>query len=375
MTTTAQGQGDSVLDSQATTSRADGGGDASEPRGWRMVPSGQGLGTLVFVAIAMATVLAGGPYALYTGTLICIYAIVTVSQEWILGRAGLVSLGSAAIMAIGAYTTARLSETSWGLFPVPLLVSFVFGGIVGLLIGVPGLRFKGLYLMLTTLALQFIVMFAGQKYQGVEHEAGFLVTPPTWGSLPLNTPKALFIITAVVLGLVLFALSGIYRGVPGRVWNAMRQDEAAASVLGAHLVRWKLAAFIGSSAITAVGGSLYAYQAGQVSYNSFSLELSLTLLVMVFIGGLGTLAGPVIGAAVIVLLPILLDDLADAFAGLPDVANWLFINQATLANGLYGLLLLLVLLFERDGIFGLGRRLGRGALGMGRRLTTTRGEN
>jgi branched-chain amino acid transport system permease protein len=305
---------------------------------------------------------------LYEGVLIAVYAIVTVSQEWLFGRAGLVSLGPAAIMAVGAFTTARLSVTDWAIFPIPILVSFVFGAFVGLLIGIPGLRFSGLYLMLTTLALQFIVSFAAQKYQSqdIVNQAGFTVKPPQWGSIELGTSRNLFITSVIILGLALVALTGIYRGVPGRVWNAMRQDEAAASVLGANLVRWKLLAFVGSSALTAVGGSLYAYQAGQVDYNSYSLDLGLALVVMVFIGGVGTLTGPILGAVVIVLMPLGVQHVADWFSGFPTLSDWLTLHEATVSNGVYGLVLLLVLLFERDGIFGLIRRLFYALLAIGR---------
>ena len=310
---------------------------------------------------------------LYEAVLVCIYAIVTVGQEWLLGRAGLVSLGPAAIMAVGAFTTATLSTEGWAVFPVPVLVSLVFGGVVGLIIGIPGLRFSGLYLMLTTLALQFIVAFAGQEYQGMNilHQAGIPVSPPHWGSLQLASSRSLFVISAVILGLILLALSALYRGVPGRIWNAIRQDEAAASVLGVNVARWKVAAFVGSSALTAVGGSLYAYQSALADYNSYSLDLSLALVVMVFIGGVGTMTGPIIGAAVIVLLPLGVSQLAGTLSGFPAVSAWLTTNEAILANGAYGFVLLLVLLFERDGIFGLLRGLGLACLRLLRRGQTT----
>jgi branched-chain amino acid transport system permease protein len=334
------------------------GGSAGMPRSPRLA------GSAIFVIAVLAIFLGGSAYVLYESILVCIYAIVTVSQEWLFGRAGLVSLGPAAIMAVGAFTTATLSTEGWAVFPVPVLASLVLGAIIGLIIGIPGLRFSGLYLMLTTLALQFIVSFAGQEYQGMNilHQAGIPVSPPQWGSLQLASSRSLFVISAIILGLVLLALGALYRGVPGRIWDAIRQDEAAASVLGVHVARWKLAAFIGSSALTAVGGSLYAYQSALADYNSYSLDLSLALVVMVFIGGVGTMTGPVIGAVVIVLLPVGVSQLAGSLTGLPAVSTWLTSNEAIIANGAYGLVLLLVLLFERDGIFGLLRRLGLACL-------------
>jgi branched-chain amino acid transport system permease protein len=318
------------------------------------------VGTAAFVIAVVAVFFGGSAYVLYEAVLVCIYGIVTVSQEWLFGRTGLVSLGPAAIMAVGAFTTATLSSEGWAVFPIPILVSLVFGGVVGLIIGIPGLRFSGLYLMLTTLALQFIVAFAGQEYQGMNimHQAGIPVIPPHWGSLQLTSSRSLFVISAIILGLILLALSALYRGVPGRIWNAIRQDEAAASVLGVNVARWKVTAFIGSSALTAVGGSLYAYQSALADYNSYSLDLSLALVVMVFIGGVGTMTGPIIGAAAIVLLPVAVSRIAGSLSGFASVSSWLTTNEAIIANGAYGFVLLLVLLFERGGIFGLLRRAG-----------------
>jgi branched-chain amino acid transport system permease protein len=343
-----------------TVNRPDGTGGAPGGIAARL-RSPRVAGPAAFVIAVLAVLLGGSSYVLYEAALVCIYAIVTVSQEWLFGRSGLVSLGPAAIMAVGAFTTATLSSEGWAVFPVPILVSLVFGGVVGLIIGIPGLRFSGLYLMLTTLALQFIVAFAGQEYQGMNimHQVGIPVIPPHWGSLQLTSSRSLFVISAVILGLILLALSALYRGVPGRIWLAIRQDEAAASVLGVNVARWKVAAFIGSSALTAVGGSLYAYQSALADYNSYSLDLSLALVVMVFIGGVGTMTGPIIGAAVIVLLPVGVSQLAGTLSGLPAASAWLTTNEAVVANGAYGFVLLLVLLFERDGIFGLLRRLGR----------------
>lgn len=355
-------QGSQARESATVVGR--GSGDVGDDQAfWR---SKTAIGTAVYLVAVVAVLFGGSQFTLYEGTLIATYGIVTVAQDWIFGRAGLVSLGPAAIMAVGAFTTARLSTEGWGVFPVPLLISFVFGGVIGLLIGIPGLRFRGLYLMLTTLALQFIISFAAEQYQGVNREAGFTVIPPSWGSLQLANPQPLFLISVILLGLVLLGLSGIHGGAPGRAWNAIRQNEAAASVLGINLVRWKLAAFIGSSAVIAAAGSVYAYQIGQVQYTTFSLDLSLTLVVMVFIGGVGTLIGPIIGAVGVVLLPQGIQEISNLFSGMPSVSGWLQLNEGIVADGIYGLLLLLLLIFERGGLVAVGQRLGRGAVAAGR---------
>jgi len=311
------------------------------------------FGSALFVGVAILVFFVGSQYVIYEATLIAIYGIVTTAQDLLLGRAGLASFGAAAIMSVGAFTTARMSTIAgWGIFPIPLVVSFIFGGVIGLLVGIPGLRFRGLYLMLTTLALQFVISFAAQSYQGTLNEAGFSVHSPSWGSMNLTDPRPLFLICVVTLALTLFLLVGAYRGLPGRAWSALRQNQEGASSLGVNPIRWKLAAFIVSSAVTAVGGSLFAYQVGQVSYESFSLSLSLVLIVMVFIGGVRSIVGPVIGAAALVLLPHLVQQ-----AGrIPGVASWMTVNGPELTQAIYGLLLIIVLVFEGSGLWVVAKR-------------------
>jgi branched-chain amino acid transport system permease protein len=130
----------------------------------RRPPSLAGAAVLVIAVAAMCGF--GSSFVLYEGALIAIYGIVTVGQDLVIGRAGLISLGAAAIMAVGGFTTEKLTSLgAWGTFPIPLLASAVFGAAVGLIVGIPGLRFRGLYLMLTTLALQYVVSFVAEEYQ------------------------------------------------------------------------------------------------------------------------------------------------------------------------------------------------------------------
>ena len=316
----------------------------------------------MFVVVC-ALVLQASSFWIYETALIAIYGIVGLSQEWMFGRAGQVTLGAAALLAVGAYTTAWASTVSWLPFPLPLVVAGLAGAVVGVLIGVPGLRFSGLYLLLTTLALQFIVSFAGEQIQGQSHASGFTVKAPAWGSVNLSTGRPFLMICMVVLGLTMLGLSGLYRTAPGRAWSAIRQNEVAAATLGIPVVRWKLVAFVGSSAVAAVAGSLYAYSLASVDYNSFSLDLSLTLLVMVFIGGVGWLVGPLVGAFFVALLPTWVGDLAGRFPAGGGAYSYLSSHESFIELGIYGLLLVLVLLYERGGIVGgllrlfiLGRR-------------------
>jgi branched-chain amino acid transport system permease protein len=316
-------------------------------RGW--------VAAALFACAAVYALFGASAFNQYEACLIAVYAVAALGQDWLMGRAGQVSLGAAAFMAIGAYTTGGLANESWAPFPVPIAVSGIFGGAVGLLVGITGLRFRGLYLALSTLALQFIVAFAGQRYQG-SNEAGLVVGIPHLGSLNIGTGRGLLITLLVILVLVVLTLNGMYRRAPGRAWAAIKQNEQAAAVAGVNVTKWKLLAFVGSSAVIAIGGSMYAYVIGIVNYVPFSLDLAISILAAVFVGGLSSISGALIGAVLIVLLPNWLQDLSARLPGSGSGGSWLSNNSSQLAVAIYGLVLLLVLLFERDGIVGLVNR-------------------
>lgn len=315
------------------------------------------IAILVFAALAITVLFTSNTLALYEVSLILVYSIAAVGQDWLVGRTGQISLGAAAFMAIGAFTTARLAVVSWAFFPIPLLVAGLFGGLVGLVVGVAGLRFRGLYLALSTLALQFVVSYLAQTYQG-SNLGGYPVQAPKIGSLVITAGRPFDALLMAVLGLFMLFLNGMFQRAPGRAWSAIRQNETAATVAGVEVTRWKLLAFIGSSAITAVAGGLLAYQSGNVTYEPFTLGLAVSVLVMIFVGGIGSLWGAVVGATLVTMLPFWIQSTTSDLAGIPSLSNWLSLNGSEVASALYGLALVLVLLFERRGIVGLLKRLG-----------------
>ena len=354
-----------MSDESVLTAATEQGAQSPEPvesRGYRRdFDLRRGLGAVVFVLVALYILFGASSFDQFQAELVLVFAVAALGQDWLMGRAGQISLGAAAFMAVGAFVTARTSVESWAPFPVPILLSALAGGVIGLIVGLTGLRFRGLYLALSTLALQFIVSFAAERYQG-KNEAGFIPAIPKLGSFEFDTTQRLNLLFLVVLALVLLALGGLYRRAPGRAWAAIRQNEVAAAVAGVDVRRWKLLAFVGSSAIIAVAGSLYAYQASTITYIPFNLNMAVSVLVMVFVGGLGSMTGAVIGAAFVQLLPHWIQNVTNDFHGSGDVSNWLSTNGAQLALAIYGLALLLVLLFERRGVVGILSRLG--SLGM-----------
>jgi len=326
-----------------------------------------------WVAAALALLLWANNSSQYilliTGTVL-IYAMSAIGLNVLMGQAGLVSIGNAALMAVGAYTTAILGPKSfWGAFPMPVIVSAVVGGVVGLLIALPALRLRGIYLALATLALQFFVVFAGDRYQ--QHTgavSGVIVQPLTFAGHDFSSGRNFVLLLGVFLGLIVLVVRGISRHAPGRMWNALRESELAATAIGVNAARWKLAAFVVSSAIISVSGSFFAYSTSVVSSDSFTLEFAVTFIVILILGGMGTITGAIVGSIVVVSLPYILTNLT---ANLPEggLGTWITNNIPYINNGLYGILVLVVLLYLPEGVAPALARSAR----WGVKRVTTRG--
>jgi branched-chain amino acid transport system permease protein len=325
---------------------------------------GRSLSPWVVGALAVAVLVSiGTDFQMYVAGTVLIYAMAALGLSWLMGHAGQVSIGTAALMAVGGYLTAVLSsDYSWGVFPVPILLSGVIGGILGLIVGLPALRLSGIYLALATLALQFIVVFGADRYQ--QHTgniSGFAVAPPTIGDFQFTYGQSYVILLSAFLALTILIIRNLYHHAPGRMWLAIRESELAASAIGVNTTRWKLSAFIGSSAIIACAGSLFAYYTQRVSSETYSLDFAITFIVMIIIGGMGSIAGAVVGAILVTIAPYLL---TFATSQLPEsaITGWLNNNIFYLNNGLYGLLVLFFLLYRPDGAVPALRQLGRTAI-------------
>jgi len=294
-----------------------------------------------------------------------IFGVAAVGQSVLISTAGQIALSGAAFMAIGAFATGMLAQTPLEPFPVPLIVCGVVGWVVGLISGLPGLRFRGLYLLLASLALQFIVSAIASDYENDYHPAGLTVPILHIGSMNLSSGRPLFLALLVVFLVVYGAVAIVERTGVGLAWRALRESDVAAAVSGIDVVRWKLYAFATSGAITAIAGSLYAYFVGLADAPTYDLSMSIALITMIYIGGIRSRLGALVGAVVITALPyILQDSLAGWLSNLGLSSGWYTNNDSEVNAGLFSLLFLLVVLFEPGGIEGLllkaeraGRRL------------------
>lgn len=278
-----------------------------------------------------------------------------VGLNLLTGYTGQVSLGNAGFYAISAIAAGFFGAQHEWPFPAVVLLSGAAAAVAGAVIGIPSLRLRGLYLLLATLALHFIAVFAFQKYQ--VKNFGFagirFPTASLFGVEIVDTLDWYWFIVAVCTVAVLFA-KNVVRSSEGRAWVAIRDRDIAASVIGVNVSVSKVKAFALSSFYVGVAGALFAYKLSAVDPDSFNLVHAIEYVAMIIIGGLGSIAGGVAGAIFLTMLPQWAEGINKAIADLlPFLGGFLTEHKAALDIALYGAVVIAFLLFKPDGIMGL----------------------
>jgi branched-chain amino acid transport system permease protein len=341
------------------------------PRHWTN-HSSPWLIAIVLAAVAYYTI-SGSSYSIYVLDTVLLAAIGALALDLLMGTGGQVSIGNAAFLAVGAYTAVWAVRAGLT-FPLDVILGGVMAGLVGFIVGIPALRIRGMYLALATLAAFYIVGFVVLQYQTKEAgAAGFFLTPVFSGDI-LQQQISWAWLLAGVLAATIVLLSWLRSGRSGRAWRMIREHELASSVMGIPVARYKLLLFVISSAIVGVQGGLTARFTGSVTHESFTLALSISAVAMILIGGLDTAAGPLVGAAVIITLPLIVPELVNVVATSPSVSA----NAGGYAQIVYGVLIVVFIVGAPKGLSGLVGRLGgvlvsRG-IGSGRRARR-RGES
>ncbi|MCO5099720.1 MAG: branched-chain amino acid ABC transporter permease [Burkholderiaceae bacterium] len=278
-------------------------------------------------------------------TFILIYGIVGVGLMLLAGYTGLFSLGHAAFLGVGAYTEAVLASMGWP-FPLSLAAAAALSAVVGAIVGLPALRVKGIYLAIATLAFGFIVEEALARWESVTGgNAGMLVQTADVFGWRADTPASFYFVCLVVAVLATLAVLNLLRAPTGRAFVAIRDSEISAQSMGIQLARYKTLSFMVSAALAGAGGALYAHQIRFLTPDQFGILQSIDLLLMIVIGGLGSIHGAFLGAAFLITMPQLIT-LAKDF--LPEA-----IGQATgLQAFVYGVVLIAFVLFEPLGLYG-----------------------
>jgi branched-chain amino acid transport system permease protein len=231
--------------------------------------------------------------------------------------------------------------------------------VAGLLLGLPALRLRGLYLALATIAFQYLVIYGLTQYETAnDSPSGFQLPQATVGPFVLNSDKSWYIVLIIFLAITVAVCRFLRLGKPGRAWLAIRQHDIAASVVGVSVTRYKLLAFVVSAFITGMAGAMGASYVRAVSDGTYTLVLAISYIAMIIIGGLGSIYGPIVGAFIVTLLPEFLDVISGTISG-SSSGNFLANNTSDVEMIVYGVLVLFVLVTEPRGVAGIVNRLRR----------------
>ncbi len=325
----------------------------------------------LFAALVVLPVLV--PTYLVDISLVFIYGLCGLSVMVLAGYTGLVSLGHAAFLGIGAYAHVYFAHD----LGLPWLVAVALACMVtaasGVLVGLPALRMTGVYLSIATLAFALIIQEALTRW---EHVTGGLkgkpVEKPVVFGAHLGGDTAFYFLCLAFLIGGLWLTGNLLRSPTGRAWVAIRDSEIAAQSMGVNLAVYKTIAFAYSAGLMGAAGALFAHKVGFLAPDIFSVLLSIQFLLMVVVGGLGSLHGALFGAVFVAMLPVLISQARDSvpawvggvFALLGkeagDAASLTvdqFVKKPGLEPGLFGLILVLFILFEPLGIYGRWRKI------------------
>ncbi len=300
---------------------------------------------LLLVLVLVAPQIMGEFYVGELGA-VFIFAIAGVGLMLLVGYTGLISLGHAAFLGIGAYVNAVLLARGVP-FLVTVPVAGLFTAVCGAAIGRPTLRMSGLYLAIATLAFGSIVGTVFQKWTAVTGGFdGFAVPTPYVFGTAVDSANGIYYVSLIVLVFVLWISANLLRSPTGRAMVAIRDSEVSAQSMGIPLARYKTLVFAVSAGMTGLAGALFAHYVRYLAPDAFDVLLSVQLLTIVFVGGLGSLRGAILGAMFVRLLPQLIaivrDSLPFGIGRLPG-----------LEPSLFGLALVLVILFQPAGLNGL----------------------
>lgn len=282
------------------------------------------------------------------------------------GYTGLISIGNAAFFALGAIVAAFLGGTREGWpslpFPVVVLAAGLVGAIVGAIVGLPSYRIRGIYLLLATLSLHFIMVWLFLEFQvkwfgfgGIQY-----ITPATFFGIDLNTDIRwyYFLLGCTVVAFLL--TKNLLRTRQGRALVAVRDQPIAAAMAGIDVPRMRVTSFAVSSFMIAAIGAVYVWYLGAASPETFTLLFAIQFIAMIVIGGEGSLVGTALGALLWSFIPTTLVALSELAGGVaPSINTTVLQWQTQITNIIFGVLILLVMIFNPTGLAGIWARIKR----------------
>jgi branched-chain amino acid transport system permease protein len=312
----------------------------------------------VRLALALAAVVAlpflVSPYWLTIVNQIGIAVIGAIGLNILIGFTGQISLGQGGFLAVGAYTSGLLAARVGLPFPIDVACAVLATAVIGTLFGLPALRLKGLYLAIATLASQQIILWVVTHWDVVTGGTSALVVPPAellgW---QINADMSWYWVIAVLAGLAALAATNLMRTGLGRAFVAIRDHDVAAEVIGVDPFRYKLLAFFIASAFVGLAGALTARYNLIVTWERFTLDVSILYLAMIIVGGLGSVSGAIYGAAFMIAVPVWIEELSRNLSGLEFLQD----DMPAIQQLIFGLTIVLFLIFEPRGLARIWQRM------------------
>jgi branched-chain amino acid transport system permease protein len=322
---------------------------------------------LVFVFVAVLPFFADES-TMRIANQVIIASIGAIGLNILTGYTGQISLGQGAFLAIGAYSCGLLMVYYSIPWPVAMITAAFITALLGSVFGIPSLRLKGLYLAVATLAAQQIVQWViirwdpidgtvdGVATDALNIPANFLLGNQEWR---LNDNEYTFYMLGIfILIMVVLATTNLFRTHIGRAFIAIRDQDIAAEVMGVNQFQYKLLAFAISSFIVGLAGALLALHSTAISFERFTLDVSIEYLAMIIIGGLASISGSIYGAAFIIIVPEVLREAGRAIAG-TDPQTIREFNRVLpfVQQGVFGTAIVLTLIVEPEGIVKIWRNI------------------
>jgi len=297
-----------------------------------------------------------GRYTLYMINLTGIYIIGAIGLNILTGYTGQISIGHAAFIAIGSYATTILGARTALPFFAIIPLSGIIATLMGVLVVLPCLRLKGLYLAMATMSFGIIVQYVLFQWESLTHGALGMAAPAiTFLEFKVDSDRKFYFLIMVVVFLLGFAAKNMMRMKIGRAFVAIRDRDIAADVIGVDLTQYKVMAFGISSFYAGISGSLFAYYTTHVNPEYFTVFLSVEYLAMIIVGGLGSILGSIFGAFFIGVVPEWLRVLFGFLNNTFHLTGLVFTQQLKVIT--YGVLIILFLIFESGGLFAIWQRI------------------
>jgi branched-chain amino acid transport system permease protein len=332
-----------------------------EDQGWWQTRFIKGKMILLLLVVFVGIPLFAGEYWISVGTMVGYTAMGALGVQLLIGYSGLLTLGHAAFIAVGAYaSTMLILQFPWPQFlldsglayPISIIVAGIVAGLWSVLFGLPSVKVKGFYLILTTMAAQFITVdFILTQYVSQIGGRGqaFSLPPGTIkiGPWVVDDERSVYYLMAVLLTLMVIILANLLRSKPGRAWVAIRDNDIAAEALGINIVWYKLLAFFVAGFMAGVAGAFWVCNTAALSPEHFQWFLSLWLVGVILIGGVGSIQGAIFGSIFMVVVMELLQ-----MAAIPLADYWpaILMDFAYIKDMAFGLAICAFLIYEPNGL-------------------------